>query len=401
MDLKSGYPYSLVKNGLVSDFPKLLKNIKTPVVIMGGGISGALTAYHLMQKGVDCVVVDARSIGLGSSCSSTSLLQYEIDVPLHKLSEMIGEKEAVRAYKLCEAAIDKLFTIAGDIGFNDIQARKSLFYAAAKKDVTMLRKEFECRKKAGFDVQWLTDEQVKKKMGFTAPSAILSETGAQTNAYLFTHALHRHGLKNGLQVYDRTEITTISHHQKGVTLITKDGFTIKAKSLIYATGYEVVKYISEPIVKLQSTFAVISEGLDGKKALWKENMLLWNTANPYLYLRTTPDNRILIGGRDENFYAPQKRAKLLPSKTRSLVKDFNKLFPEIPFNPEFSWGGTFGSTRDGLPFIGPYAKLPNSYFALGFGGNGITFSLIGAEMLSDHLSGKPMKDAALFSFERL
>ncbi len=56
MDLKSGYPYPLIRNELVADYPKLLKNIKTTVVIMGGGISGALTADKLMQKGIGCVV---------------------------------------------------------------------------------------------------------------------------------------------------------------------------------------------------------------------------------------------------------------------------------------------------------------------------------------------------------
>ncbi|RYF85747.1 MAG: FAD-binding oxidoreductase, partial [Chitinophagaceae bacterium] len=350
MNLKSGYPYSLVKHGLVADYPKLLKNIRTPVVILGGGISGALAAYHLMQKGIDCTIIDARSIGLGSSCSSTSLLQYEIDTPLHELAEMIGEEQAIRAYKLCEEAIEKLIGIADKIGFKDIQPKKSFFYAAAKKDVAKLRKEFEMRKKAGFAVQWLDEEQVKKKMGISAPAAILSQSGAQTNAYLFTHALHQYGLKRGLKIFDRTLITDIKHQKSGVTMKTEDGYSIKADSLIYATGYEVVQYIDKPIVKLQSTFAVISEVIEGSKNLWKENMLLWNTADPYLYLRTTADNRILIGGRDEDFFNPHKRDKLLPAKTRSLVKDFQKLFPDLPFNPEFSWAGTFGSTKDGLPF---------------------------------------------------
>lgn len=45
MNLKAGYPYSLIKNGLVANYPKLGKNIRTDAVIMGGSISGTLTAY--------------------------------------------------------------------------------------------------------------------------------------------------------------------------------------------------------------------------------------------------------------------------------------------------------------------------------------------------------------------
>ena len=97
----------------------------------------------------------------------------------------------------------------------------------------------------------------------------------------------------------------------------------------------------------------------------------------------------------------QKRDKLIAAKTKKLTTDFQKIFPHINFIPEFSWTGTFGSTKDGLPFIGPYKKLPNSYFALGFGGNGITFSLIAAEIIASLLNGKKNPDAAIFSFERM
>jgi len=346
-------------------------------------------------------VVDSRSIGLGSTCASTSLLQYEIDTPLYKLAVQIGEKNAIRSYQLCEEAIDKLFVIAQKIGFTEIESKKSFYFAAAKKDLAMLKAEFDMRKKSGFKVQWINEEKVLQKTGFSSPAAILSESGAQTNAYLFTHALHQYGIKKGLEVFDRTELTDIQHHAAGVKMVSKEGFVIKAKKLIYATGYEVLKYIDKPIVQLKSTFAVNSEVLSTKRPFWQNDMLLWNTADPYLYLRTTPDNRILIGGRDENFYSPKKRDSLLVSKTSSLVRDFKKLFPEIPFVPEFSWAGTFGSTKDGLPFIGPYKKLHNSFFALGFGGNGITFSLIAAEMISAELAGIKNEDTKLFSFDRL
>jgi glycine/D-amino acid oxidase-like deaminating enzyme len=400
MNLKAGYPFSLIKNGLVASYPKLEKNIRTDVVIMGGGISGALVAHHLSQKNISCVIVDARSIGLGSSCASTSLLQYEIDTPLHKLSELIGEKEAARAYWLCREAIDKLVVLADKIGFTDIQKRKSLYYAAAKKDVAGLQKEFAARKKHGFKVQWLEDSAVAEESGIHAPAAILSADAGQTNAYMFTHALHKYNIKKGLAVYDRTTITTIKHSSKGVVLQTENGCTIKAKKLVYATGYEVGKYIDKPILKLQSTYAIVSETLSLERPYWKNDMLLWNTANPYLYMRTTPDNRIIVGGRDEDFYSPAKRDALIGAKTKKLTNDFKKIFPDINFTPEFSWTGTFGSTKDGLPYIGSYKKLPDSYFALGFGGNGITFSIIAAELITGLVQGDKNKDLDLFSFIR-
>ena len=317
MNLKAGYPFSLIKNGLVANYPKLEKDLRTDVVIMGGGISGALAAHYMIRKNIPCVIVDARSIGLGSSCASTSLLQYEIDIPLYRLTELIGKEAASRSYWLCKEAIDILIELAAEIGFADIQKKKSLYYAAAKKDVAGLKKEFVARKKQGFKVQYLEDAAVFEKAGIYAPAAILSADAAQTDAYMFTHSLLQHNIKKGLQVYDRTTIRTITHTSKGVALLAENGYRIKAGKLIYATGYEVVKYIDKPIVKLQSTYATISETLSLERPYWNDDMLIWNTADPYLYMRTTPDNRIIVGGRDEDFYSPHKRDVLIAAKTKN------------------------------------------------------------------------------------
>ncbi len=401
MTLKAGYPFWLIKDGLPFTFPKLDHDIETKVAIMGAGISGALVRYHLINAGIDCVTVDARTIGLGSTSASTSLLQYEIDVPLHRLTQMIGREKAERAYKLCSDAIDKIGKIVKDRGVDYFEYKKSVYYAAYKKDVKWLKEEYEARKAAGFKVRYLEADELKKEYGFDGFGAIESQQAAQTNAYMLAHCLLQHKHKKGKaqDIFDRTEITDIKHSKSGVVLTTESGYTIKAKKLVYATGYEVVNFIDKKIVDLLSTYAVISEQYN-ERDFWKDDVLIWNTADPYLYVRTTPDNRVLVGGRDVDFRDPHKRDRLMKSKTKQLTNDLNKLFPHLDFKPEFAWTGTFGSTKDGLPYIGPYEPLPNSYFALGFGGNGITFSLIAAEMITDLILGKENKDIEMFSFDR-
>jgi glycine/D-amino acid oxidase-like deaminating enzyme len=401
MNLKSGYPFFLLQSGLIYNYPSLDASPTADVIIMGGGISGALTAFYLVNEGIDCIVVDARTIGFGSTSASTSLLQYEIDVPLCKLIDQIGKSAAVRSYQLCAEAIEMLGIIAKEINFKDYQFVPSLYYAAYKKHLPFLREEYRIRHQHGFKVSYLDEAAVKDEYNFYAPAAILSETAAQTNAYLFTHYLLQYSIKKGLRVFDRSPVQQIDHSTNGVTLKTENGHVLKGKKLVYATGYEAVRYVDEKIVDLHSTYACISEQANVEYTMWRDNALLWNTANPYLYMRTSRDRRILIGGRDEHFYNPRKRDSLLRSKTKQLVNDFHQLFPGIDFTPEFSWSGTFGATKDGLPFIGPYNKLPNSLFALGFGGNGITFSLIAAEIIRDHITGKKNKNAGIFSFDRV
>jgi len=400
MDLNSGLPYSLIKNGLPASYPKLMKSLKTDVVIIGGGISGALSAHYLVEAGFNCILVDRRTIGLGSTCGSTSLLQYELDKPLYQLSEQIGLDNARRAYTLCSTAIDNIEQISKEIGFSQFEKSNSLFFAANKKDALIIGKEFDSRKNSGFKVQLLKEDEIKEQFGFTATSAILSDQGATTDAYLFTHALLQYNIKRGLLVFDRTTVEKTDYRKSEVQISTANGHTLKAKYIVNASGYEITEFIKKRIVKLQSTFAFTSQQMPTPTPIWKSKTLLWNSADPYLYMRMTPDNRVMIGGRDEMFFNTKRRDKMINKKTLLLKKDFSKLFPEIEIIPEFSWTGTFGTTSDALPYIGTYHKTPRTYYSLGFGGNGITFSVIAAELIRDMICGKNNKDASLFTFDR-
>lgn len=399
MDLISGYPFWLIKSGLPFDYPLLTQDASADVVILGGGISGALMAYHLGEAGVSCIVIDKRTIGLGSTCASTSLLQYEIDVPLSDLQKKIGDDDAVKAYRLSSDAIDKLEEIAARIGFNGFHRKQSLYFSAGKKDVNFIKEEFRVRKESGFDVELLDRRQIQESFFIDAPAAILSSQAAETNAYAFTHALHQYNISKGVKVFDRTDAVQIDHSAGGVEIVTNRGHRLRTGKLIYANGYEAVNYVHEKIVSLTSTYAICSEQMLPGTLGMNPGALYWNTDVPYLYMRNTPDQRLIIGGRDEPFYNPEKRDKLLAKKAKLLSRDCKRLL-DIDFKMEFAWTGTFGATKDGLPFIGPYKKLPNSYFALGFGGNGITFSLIAAAFLTDMVKGIKNDSLKLFAFSR-
>ncbi len=401
MNLVQGYPFWLIKDGLPFDYPCLENSLATDVAIIGGGISGALMAYHLCNAGIACIVVDGRTIGLGSTCASTSLLQYEIDTPLAVLKDKIGLKNAVTAYKLCEESIGKLEAIDKKINCGEFENKQSLYYASSKKHLNLLKKEFEVRKENGFKVSYLPADAIKEQYGFDAHGAILSSTGAQTNAYKFTHELLQFCQNKGVQIYDRTNIVDIKNQNDDVVLTANNGFKITAKKLVYANGYEAVNYIKKKIVSLRTTYATISEQYSTDVKFWKDEVLIWNTDDPYLYLRTTKDRRIITGGRDDVFKKNPDSNHVIQRIASALKKDFENLFPQIDYTPEFNWAGTFGSTKDGLPFIGSYKEKPNSYFALGYGGNGITFSLIAAEMITDLIKNNRTKNRDLFSFERV
>ena len=157
MDLRSGYPFAFVKNGLVHSYPSLTENISCDVAIIGGGITGAICSYYLQQTGAKIVIVDRRHIGMGSTCASTALLQYEIDTPIYKLMKSAGEENAIKSYLLCLRSIDEIKKIVTVLSLKcDFEFRPSIYLASFKKDVDDLEQEYLLRKSIGIKIKFLS-----------------------------------------------------------------------------------------------------------------------------------------------------------------------------------------------------------------------------------------------------
>src|SRR5690349_15219527 len=115
MDVRSNEPFWLVKNGIMHSYPSLRKDANCDVLIVGGGITGALMAHACVAKGYETILIDKREIANGSTSATTSMLQYEIDVPLYKLKELIGDQGAIASYLACKDAIYKLERLVKEI----------------------------------------------------------------------------------------------------------------------------------------------------------------------------------------------------------------------------------------------------------------------------------------------
>ncbi|MFA7448078.1 MAG: FAD-binding oxidoreductase [Weeksellaceae bacterium] len=401
MDLKTSEPFWLVKNGLLHSYPSLQKNIKTDILIVGAGITGALMANKCMENGYKTTIIDRREIANGSTSATTSMLQYEIDVPLCELNELIGKNAAEANYWAGHDAIDEvgeiIQQIQSDCGF---ERKESLYYAAFKKDVPALKKEFEARENCGLGVKWLSSAEIESKYQLKGSfGGILSKQGASVDAFRLAHDLLAYNHKRGLEIYDKMEITSTEYSKNKVIVTTEYGNTITAKKVIYCNGYESTEMIKENFVNLLSTYAIVGE-CNSENQSHLNGTLFWNTAEPYIYMRTTADNRLLIGGEDEEFIAKDKRDAVLSEKAKKLEKTLQKILPNYNFRTDFSWAGTFGETKDGLPYIGEHPDFKNSFFLLGFGGNGITFSVIGTNVISDMLLEKQHPLAPYYRFGR-
>ena len=264
MDLRSAYPYWLLREGIINAYPSLYENKKTDIVIMGAGISGALVAWYLSKAGYKVIVVDKRHIGMGSTAASTGLLQYEIDTPLRVLGKKIGNKNAIESYLLCQESIHDLEKICRSLpdmsGFHN---RPSFQFASTLDDIPGLKEEFNLRKEAGLNVELLDASSIKKKFGLDKETGILSETGAEINAYRLTHNLLKRCSKRGVEIFDHTNITRIIHHKRNVELITEEGHHIHARKLVIACGYESQRFLPKKVEQIQGPSRLRRRPLNG------------------------------------------------------------------------------------------------------------------------------------------
>jgi glycine/D-amino acid oxidase-like deaminating enzyme len=400
MNLTSDYPFWSILNGLPASFPALECNLKCEVVVVGGGITGALVAFHFADAGVETVLLEKRDIGTGSTSGSTGLLQYETDVPLRQLVARIGAKDATRSYEVCGEAVRKLGHLIGRLKIDcGHKTKPSLFLARKYDEVSALKEEFQLRRQIGFELEFWTQSEIERHYPFSRPAALFSQLGGQVDPHKLTHGLLAAGRRRGLKIFDRSPVTSFKPTGKGICLTTQDGYAVKAKRAVMACGFESMEHVKGQAGRLKSTYALVSEPVKSLTG-WYRRSLIWESGNPYLYLRTTPDNRIIVGGEDVGLASPRLRDRLIHRKAAVLVRKFKALFPDIELKVAYSWAGTFGETKDGLAYIGNNRGLPHAYFALGYGGNGITYSLIAAEIIRDHFLGRRNLDAHIFRFKR-
>ena len=374
----------------------LHRDIDTDVLIIGAGITGAMVADALSASGWKVVLVDRRGPAKGSTTASTALVQYEIDTPLVKLSRQIGEADAMRAFRRSRLAVDALAARLGELGV-ELQRRDTLYLAGNILDANGLKRECEARHIAGLACR-LVGRGELRDLGIRASAALMGYGDFTIDPRAATCALLNAAIKNGAAIYAPVDIEDVQPKKTTVSALTSTGHRIRAKHVVFATGYEFPKRVPQRGHQIISTWAIAT--VRQKRRLWPGEAMIWQSADPYLYVRTTADGRVICGGEDEEFSDEAARDALIGRKTKTLQRKLGQLLPNIDTRVEFAWTGSFGQTDTGLPMIGPIPRMPNCWAALGYGGNGTTYSRIAAEVIAGALNGRPDVDADLYRFRR-
>lgn len=129
MKLVSYNPIWTNKNPVLNKYTYISKNEDCDILIIGGGVTGAILSYYLSFLGKKIILVDKNIIGYGSTSASTSILQYEVDYDVLELEKKIGIVNALKAYKANEAAVYEIERIVKTLKDKcDFTRREPIFY---------------------------------------------------------------------------------------------------------------------------------------------------------------------------------------------------------------------------------------------------------------------------------
>jgi len=193
------------------------------------------------------------------------------------------------------------------------------------------------------------------------------------------------------------DVVRFESHPRGAAAFLDDGTVVEARHIVLATGYDLPSIIPSALHQIVATWVVATRPVNH---VWPQRALLWEASTDYLYARTMGD-RIIVGGEDDaQAVELPERDALMAAKAARLMSRLALLWRGASEEPDFKWSGAFGKTADGLPLIGPVPGQPNLHGAYGYGGNGITFSYLAAEILSQMLQGKHHASFENFAIDR-
>ena len=297
-------------------------------------------------------------------------------------------------------ALSEIDSFIAQYGNNcDYRVKDTLLYTSKKLEIKDIYEEYKIRNENGFIVDFIDEENNPFSFDLKA-GVYCKKGGAQIDPYKYTHQLLEVACNNGLRVYENTEVVKVNYENSGVLVETSYGYSVKGKIIIVATGYNTELFTKRNFGTKTTTFNIATKPVSNFSG-WHNRVLIRDNNDPYNYLRTTEDNRIIIGGEDINFVPDIFNEKAAVEKYNILEQRLKSMFKDIEdIQVEYKYCGAFASTKDNLGFLGPDPNNDKLWYCLGYGANGILFAILGGKMLSDLYLGKNNEDLRLFKVDR-
>jgi glycine/D-amino acid oxidase-like deaminating enzyme/nitrite reductase/ring-hydroxylating ferredoxin subunit len=373
-----------------SDFAPLQEDLEVDVAIVGGGITGIVTAYLLKQAGMTVAVLERGEIAGGETGHTTAHLTMVTDSRLHELVKVHGRDGARLAWKGGQQAIEMLEQIVRREGLDcQWQRVPGYLHAAIESDANLreLREEAALAEELGFETNFVEHIPVMGRPG------VRYSGQARFHPAQFVRQLARRVRGNGSHVFGATGVEKV---ETDPLIVRASRYQVRCDRLVMATHAPLPGTESMLTgIWLQSRLAPYSTyAVAATVAGAPHPALYWDTAQPYFYVRIDAGSptRVIVGGADHKTGQEDQTEQ----RFNEVENHLHRIFTGVEITHR--WSGQVLETDDGLPFIGAITDC--QFVATGFAGNGMTLGPLSGAIIRDALCHEPNPYMELFSPHR-
>lgn len=374
-------------------YKPLNEDLSVDIAIIGGGITGLVSAYRLAKAGKRVAVFEKETIASAETGYTTAFLTQVFDFYLYELHGKFGDEKTKISWQAQRDAIDYLEEIIKEETIDcDFMRCPAFIYAHNDDGKKDLEKEVKFATELGFKVDLKSDG-----LSFAQHGYMEVPDQAKFHPRKFLIALAEKITAHGGLIFEKTKITDFEGDDKTI-LVSENGNRITAHDVIIATHSPMDNRFELP-ARMFAYQTYIIESKIPKSEL--KEALYWDTRDPYYYFRIDPldekYDRIIFGGEDHETGKEDDTDK----NFEKLLAHAKSLFPDISAEITRQWSGQVFESADGMPFIGRSVANKHHYITGGYAGNGMTFGTAAAILNSDLIiNGEhPWEDA--FSPKRL
>lgn len=373
----------------LQEFESLGADANADVLVVGAGISGLTTAYHLLKSGKSVIVVDDGKIGSGESGRTTAHLTCALDDRYCDIERIFGKDGSALAARSHSEAVDWIENTVKDENIDCHFKRVDgyLFLHPTDK-AENLDREFEATQRAGLPTQLING--VPGIAGGHGMRSIKYPSQAQFHIAKYLDGLASAIVRLGGKIHSHTKAESITS-----TGAKANGFTISASHIVVATNSPVNDIVTMHTKQSPYRSYVIAGKVQKGElpyALW------WDTGNqeskwtsyPYHYVRLEPldDTYDLLISGGEDHKTGQADSENIPEADRySLLEGWTRAYFPMLEEIAYRWSGQVMEPVDCLGFMGKNPGDDNIYIITGDSGNGMTHGTIGGKLVSDLISG--------------
>lgn len=388
-----GKPYFVDGVEKIKQYPYLSGSLSCDILIVGGGIDGAILNHYLSQNH-DVVLVDKSRFGFGATSVATALLEWQLDSFCEELKNELTSVQVSKIYHMGLNSIKKIknfIKIHGNLC--DFKQKSAFLFTNSIFQKRATQQEHEFRKRQGLDSTLFS--RTSNPYPFKIKAGLFSEQGgAEFNPYLFTKQMIEVA-HNQDKMFENTNIIRLDDTKNKIVATTNFGDQIMCKKIIFATGFNHSLYSQKSLCKLFVSYSLIIQvPLDFS---WFSTSLIQDNCSPYHYFRFVKEGTIIFGGEDTPYRGKFNKDKA-ERKYKKLEKTFLSFFPSLvdKINVTHKFCGLFGETKNNLGLIGRLEKQNHLLFSSS-GANGIINAFCGVEIIQDILNEKKHEFEDIFS----